>query len=256
MGKLKDQAIQKRAKEIVISNPGGIRYMTLVKQIGLEDPTTSVDQIRFAVWNLNSIFPKEISKPSRGLFKPVAAPDDDVIVAGVADEIRETTIKESDFYQAFADWLKSEDEVTAVGVLGGAGLKKKWGTPDVIGVYKPLAGDFVKFWPEIVSAEIKIDGRGPSPIVAFGQAVAYRLFSTKTYIVMPTSLLPGDQDRLASLSVLLGIGFVLFDARETYEPKFSIRVPAQRFSPDMFYSNELAERLKNLNRELFEELFG
>jgi len=48
-------------------------------------------------------------------------------------------VKESDFYQPFADWLRNDlDEVTEVASLGGAGLKSKWGTPDVVGIYKPL----------------------------------------------------------------------------------------------------------------------
>jgi hypothetical protein len=43
--------------------------------------------------------------------------------------------------------------------------------------------------------------------------------------------------------VLFGVGLVLFDVDKT-NPRFSIRVRAQRFSPDMFYVNEFAERLK------------
>jgi hypothetical protein len=38
-------------------------------------------------------------------------------------------------------------------------------------------------------------------------------------------------------------------------PQFSIRVRAQRFSPDMFYANEFADRLKQHNPEMFRELF-
>jgi hypothetical protein len=250
------QAIQKRARDIVMQNPGGIRYMVLVKQISAENPTQNLNAIRGAVWNLNGAFPKEVSKPTRGLFRPVGAPDDGAVVPGIPEESHDTTIQESDFYQAFADWLKDQYEVTAAGVLGGAGLKATFGTPDVIGVYKPQTADFVKFWPEIVSAEIKVAPGPPNPIVAFGQAVAYRLFSAKTYIVMPTAIAAADQDRLASLSVLLGIGFVLFDGGSKDDPNFLIRVPAQRFSPDMFYANEVAERLKNHNRKLFDELFG
>ena len=84
---------------------------------------------------------------------------------------------------------------------------------------------------EIVSAEIKIDPL--APVVAFGQAVAYRLFSTKTYIAMPTTLTEEDQSRLESLCMLFGVGLVLFDPNKD-APQFSIRVRAQRFSPDMF----------------------
>jgi hypothetical protein len=145
------------------------------------------------------------------------------------------------------------DEVTAVAPLGGAGLKSKWGTPDVVGVYKPRASNLIKFGLEIVSAEIKIDPQ--APVVAFGQAVAYRLFSTKTYIAMPTTLTEEDESRLESLCMLFGVGLVLFDL-DSDSPQFKIRVRAQRFPPDMFYVNEFAERLKLHDDETFEKLFG
>src|SRR5208337_891601 len=121
------------------------------------------------------------------------------------------------------------------------GLKGKWGTPDVVGTYKKLPGNVIEFPIEIVSAEIKIDPL--APVVAFGQAVAYRLFSTKTYIAMPTTLTEEDQSRLESLCMLFGVGLVLFDLDKD-APQFLIRVRAQRFSPDMFYANGFADRLK------------
>jgi len=143
-------------------------------------------------------------------------------------------------------------EVTEVVALGGAAFRSKWGTPDVLGVYKPLASNMVKFPLEIVSAEIKTDAG--QPIVAFGQAVAYRLFSAKTYIAMPTALTEVDQVRLESLCMLFGVGLVLFDL-DLKKPNFIIRMRAQRFLPDMFYVNELADRLKLSDSETFEKLF-
>src|ERR1035438_3063705 len=130
-------------------------------------------------------------------------------------------------------------------------MKSKWGTPDVVGIYKPLASNLIKFPLEIISAEIKIDPQ--APVVAFGQAVAYRLFSTKTYIAMPTTLAEQDKSRLESLCMLFGIGLVLFELNKN-APKFSIRGRAQRFSPDMFYVNEFADSLKRHNAKMFEEL--
>jgi hypothetical protein len=131
-------------------------------------------------------------------------------------------------------------------------LKTRWGTPDVIGVYKPLASNLIKFPIEVVSAEIKIDPQ--APVVAFGQAIAYRLFSSKTYIAMPTSLTEEDQSRLESLCMLFGMGLVLFDLN-LEKPEFTIRVRAQRFSPDMFYVNEFADRLRVFDADVFEKLF-
>jgi len=90
--------------------------------------------------------------------------------------------------------------------------------------------------------------------VAFGQAVAYRLFSTKSYIAMPTSLTRRTKADW-NHSVLFGVGLVLFDLNKD-NPGFSIRVRAQRFSPDMFYVNEFADRLKHHDAQVFEDLFG
>ena len=165
-----------------------------------------------------------------------------------------TKIREADFYEPFAEWLKNDlGEVTKVASLGGATLRNKWGTPDVVGVYKSLAKNLIEFPLEIVSAEIKIDPL--QPVVAFGQAIAYRLFSTKTYIAMPATLTEEDQGRLEALCMLFGVGLALFDLNPE-NPDFAIRVCAQRFSPDMFYVNEFAERLNTGEPDMFQELFG
>jgi hypothetical protein len=162
--------------------------------------------------------------------------------------------REEEFYEPFADWIKNElDEVTIAVPVGGSGFQKKWGTPDVVGVYKPLASHRIKFDLEIVSAEIKVEAS--QPVVAFGQAVAYRLFSAKSYVVMPNSISPEDYGRLEALCMLYGIGLVLFEP-DPKEPAFSIRVRAQRFSPDMFYVNEFADRLYQLDPGTFNQLFG
>jgi len=45
-------------------------------------------------------------------------------------------------------------------------------------------------------------------------------------------------------------------ALNVQEPDFSIRVRAQRFSPDMLYVNEFADRLYQLDPATFNQLFG
>jgi preprotein translocase subunit Sec61beta len=162
------------------------------------------------VWDPHTRFPSEISKPSRGLYKPVNSLDSDSVVLGSPEQIDPTGIKvrEADFYEPFAEWLKNDlEEVSDATPLGGATMKSKWGTPDVAGVYKPLAANLIKFSLEIVSAEIKIDPQ--APVVAFGQAAAYRLFSSKTYVAMPTSLTEEDQSRFESLCMLFGVGLAV-----------------------------------------------
>lgn len=226
MAKLTGQQIKNLARSIIAENPGGIRYSALVQEISQQNPETPENTIHGSVWNLDALFPNEIAKPSRGLFTPVAKAGNDVVEIGNTEQIATTgfKVKECDFYEPFAQWLQNDlDEVTEVASLGGAGLKSKWGTPDVVGIYKPLASNLIKFPIEIISAEIKIDPQ--APVVAFGQAVAYRLFSTKTYIAMPTTLTEEDQSRLESLCMLFGVGLVLFELNKD-APRFSIRVRA------------------------------
>jgi hypothetical protein len=252
MAKLNTHQIRELAREIIANRAGGIRYSELHQQIAAQHPETPSNTIQGAIWDLHLRFPQEISKPSRGLFVPVAGVS---LEKGAVDQSKPEVpkYKEDDFYEPFADWLKNDlDEVTDAAPLGGAAMGKKWGTPDVVGVYKPLASNLIKFPVEIVSAEIKAD---PSqPVTAFGQAIAYRLFSTKTYIAMPVSMTLEDLSRLEALCMLFGVGLVLFETNAE-KPNFQIRVRAQRFSPDMFYVNEFAERLKEFDPEKFEELF-
>lgn len=255
MAKLSTKQIQDLAKTIISENPGGIRYSVLHKQIHLANPETPANTIHGSIWNLAQRFPNEISKPSRGLFKPANSTDDSqVTVKPIEPTSKPSKVHEDDFYEPFADWLKNElDEATTAVSLGGAGMQKKWGTPDVVGVYKPLASHRIKFDIEIISAEIKIDPQ--QPVVAFGQAAAYRLFSAKSYVVMPADVSPEDYGRLEALCMLFGVGLVLFDV-DPEEPNFQIRVRAARFSPDMFYVNEFADRLFHLDPAVFNTLFG
>ncbi len=256
MAKLSTHEIRALARAIIAANPGGIRYTPLVQEIAVPNPETPKNTIHGSVWNLDALFPNEIAKPSRGLFQPATAESShETLTAGSTEQVAASgkKVKEADFYEPFAAWLKNDlDEVTEVASLGGAGLRTKWGTPDVIGVYKPLASNLIKFPLEVVSGELKVDPQ--APVVAFGQAVAYRLFSAKTYIAMPSSLTEEDQSRLEALCMLFGVGLALFDL-DVDKPNFAIRVRAQRFTPDMFYVNEFADRLRYHDPDIFEQLF-
>jgi hypothetical protein len=255
VAKLSGQQIRELAKQIVQASPGGIRYSDLVRRIAEEHPETPKNTNHGSIWDLHTKYPNLIQKPSRGLFVWVGdAGQPPQAVGEVKSPKEEKLPTEEEFYAPFAQWLENDlDEVSVAIPVGGAGFQRKLGTPDVVGVYKPEASHRIKFPPEIVSAEIKVD---PSqPVVAFGQAVAYRLFSSKSYVVMPETISPDDYGRLEALCMLFGIGLVLFKP-DVQDPSFSVRVRAQRFSPDMFYVNEFAERLYELNPGAFNQLFG
>lgn len=257
MAKLNTEEIRGIGRDIILKHPEGIATADLVNTILEEHPETPRGTIQTQVSKIPAYFPGLVTKPNRGLFAPISATDQPEPGTTVEkkSEITPsgTRVQESDFYGPFAKFLRTDlDEVTNAVVLGGSALRSKWGTPDVIGVYKPRDTDLFKFPMEIVSAELKIDPL--QPVVAFGQAVAYRLFSAKTYIGMPSTLTGEDQGRLEALCMLFGVGLVLFDL-DPQTPHFTIRMRAQRFSPDMFYVNEFADRLRVSDRSAFDELF-
>ncbi|MDI9608086.1 MAG: hypothetical protein QM228_07490, partial [Atribacterota bacterium] len=147
----------------------------------------------------------------------------------------------------FASWLVNELEECTVAIpLGGNKFKDKWGTPDVIGKREPQRSDIVKAPTEIVSAEIKVDAR--DLITAFGQACSYKLFSHKSYIVIPKNSPQDDVSKLDALCMIFGIGLVLFDNNNPQDPQFEIRARPLRHEPDMFYVNKY---MKLIEKELW-----
>jgi hypothetical protein len=154
MAKLTRRQIKEQAKSIIASNPGGIRFSSLVDQILQQNPETPENTIHGSVRNLEKQFPQEVGKPRRGLYTPIGTKNV-TVSAGSTEQIAPTTgVK----VEPFAEWLKNDlDEVTEVASLGGGGLKSKWATPDVVGTYKKLPGNVIEFPVEIASAEIKID---------------------------------------------------------------------------------------------------
>ncbi len=128
--------------------------------------------------------------------------------------------------------------------MGGAPTRTKWSNPDVIGTYKSTPGDLYRFETQLIAAEIKINSY--EGITAFGQAVAYKLFAHRVYIVMPKSTSQKDLSRLSSLCLQQSIGLVIFDEANFDDPDFQHIIRAQKTEPDAFYTNEF---LSGLNRE-------
>lgn len=246
----KQELIRNKAVELLKDSAQGLRYYELAEELTKYFPDTPENTVYSSVWNIHTTRSKEVYKPARGLFKYRFSDEEEI------SEIEKPplTLREEDFYESFANWLKGDlGECSEAVALGGSYLYKKWGTPDVIGVYKPETRNVIKFPTELISAEIKIN---PSdPITAFGQAVAYRLFSSKVYLVEPNSMIREDQARIEALCILFGIGLILLDLNPQ-NPNFSIRVRAQRYNPDMFYVNEFVDKLYNtMSKEVCDRLF-
>lgn len=249
MARLTVEQIQAWAIEFISRHPEGIKTSSVLETFLQAHPDANPNTASTVIYSLSRERPEAVTKPERGVLKP-----SEKTVVQVSPPPPPTSVPEARFYESFARYLVDDlDEVVQARALGGGGIRGKWGTPDVVGVYRPKKSDLIQFSAEIVTAEIKVDP-GAS-VVAFGQAVAYRLFSSKTYLVMPRTLAGEDRSRTESLCLLFGIGLVLFDPIPE-KPSFEIFVRAQRFQPDMFYVNEFAKRLQDHNAGMFDELFG
>lgn len=252
--KLSTSEIKKIAKQRVASSPAGVRWTTLVKAISADSPDTPENTI----WGATQALFKsdhDIIKISKGIY---TLKQSDVVLQNevqtpLSNELEVAGCKESDFYTSFADWLRDGlDEVTEAIAIGGNIFKGKWNTPDVIGVLRPLRGDLIKFEPQIVSAEIKIDPT--QPVIAFGQAISYRLFSHKCYLVLPRSTSEDDLDRVEALATVFGLGLVVFDLDKD-DPNYGLVSRASLASPDMVYVNQMAKRLSAHDSKAFDRLF-
>jgi len=242
------QKITDRAIEILKENPDGLRYSELVRVMFEHFGNIPVNTIHGTIWDIHTQNPDKIYKPSRGLFRLVEfrSPETDQLEEGLATKPL-PKIKEEDFYSLFADWLVNElEECTKAIPLGGSRFKDKWGTPDVIGKKESMRSDIIQGSIEIVSAEIKTEVS--QLVTAFGQACSYRLFSHKSYLVVPKQSSQEEIARLDSLCLVFGIGLILFDSTSPDNPAFDIRVRPTKQEPDMFYVNKY---MKYIEKELF-----
>ena len=228
--------------QALTNSPSGLRFSEIKRYVQSHlDSNIKHTNIPANLVKLVEFADGKITKVDKGYYQ---------LTSNIADVVQEEIISlplrkkitEQDFYQPFADWLVTElEDCTKTEVVGGSTLGDKWATPDVIGVLKSKPSDIFKFEHEIVAAEIKISG-GESLITALGQACSYRLFAHRSYIVVPKQANKSDLDRLDSLCLLFGIGFVIFDAERPDNPDFLIKTRALTHKPDMFYLNHYLGR--------------
>ncbi len=243
------ERIKARALELLEQHPEGLRYSELHAKILDSDGGFNHNTINGCIWNLDATFPEKVYKPSKGLFRLLGnkPPETETLEPRPATAVFVDKVKEEDFYAPFADWLKNEiEDVTHAIPLGGNRFKDKWGTPDVVGKRESMRSDIIKGPTEIVSAEIKTET--VQLVTAFGQACAYKLFSHKVYLVVPSQSKGEEISRLDSLCQIFGIGLVTFDAQSPTTPDFRILVRPARHEPDLFYTNKY---MAHIEKELF-----
>ena len=213
-------------------NPSGLRFAELAQYVKTHlDPEIKRGNIPANLVKMVEFSGGQIKKVDKGFYQLSEIEIKEITTAPISIKVRE-----SDFYEKFADYLVNDlEDCTKAIDLGGASFGDKWATPDVIGVLRSKPSDTFKFEPEIVAAEIKISTN--DLITALGQACSYRLFAHRTYIVIPKQAQKNDIDRLDSLCLIFGIGLILFDVSNPETPSFQVKTRASTHKPDMFYLN-------------------
>lgn len=242
------ERIRDRAVELIREHPEGLRYSELHRKLQESTPSFNAGTINSSIWNLDVVLSHEVWKPSKGLYRHTDFKFQDGANEGVPRSGPSAVrIREEVFYSPFADWLKNEaEEVTQAIPLGGNVFRDKWGTPDVIGKRESRRSDVIKGPTEIVAAEIKTDSQ--QLVTAYGQACAYRLFSHRSYLVVPQQSNEDEIARLDALCEISGIGLVTFDIEDPGTPRFRVIVRPRQHQPDLFYTNRY---LALIERELF-----
>lgn len=242
----KGQEIRAKAISILKNEPKGIHWAEWINKVKAALPGMQPNTVAGSLWNLDTVSPQLVYKPAKGVWRHTIYKDE-TPEADIEKDSVITPATEKSLYEPFADWIKNElEECTKAIPLGGNAFKDKWGTPDVIGIRRSKASDVVQFPTEIISAEIKLDSN--QLITAFGQACSYKLFSHRSYLVIPAESSESDIARLDAICRIFGIGLILFENGQNQKTEFQIRVRAARHEPDMFYVNK---NMKLIEDKLF-----
>lgn len=155
--------------------------------------------------------------------------------------------EKSEFYLAYelANYLTNElKECTRTIILRYNEFQDKFGTPDILGIYKsPELNelDLIKLPLEIISAKINIDQN--QLINSLGQCCAYKIFSHKVYLCIPKQTENEIILKIQSICSRFGIGLITFDKDNIENPNFRIIIKATKSEPDYFYVNDYIAKL-------------
>jgi hypothetical protein len=247
MSKLED--IRAKAIEI-LGRPEykeGLRFSILVNKIA-EETKDNPNTINGSIYNMPNEVPDKIARPQRGLF--ILKKN----LSNLSEKENETSDKYSDafteesVYEPARDYLLGRAECTHAVVIGKNIFGKKWGTPDLLGSIR-VNSDAVYQPPiEIIAVEIK--GNNYSPVEALGQAMAYKLFAHRTWLVLPES---DDIERIEGIAMSANIGLVVFNYKNG-EFKFETLNRPITGNPDADEVNNIINILKEKDRQKYNEL--
>jgi hypothetical protein len=246
---LKYSVIREKALEIM-SRPEfkeGIRFNMLVKIIVIETKE-NVNTINGSIWNMPNEMSDKVARPQRGLFILNKNMSNFEQLEQESSKKYSDEFKEDDVYSPAKDFLLSRGECSHAVVIGGNILGKKWGTPDILGSIRVSSDAVYKPPLEIVAVEVK--GNNYSPVEALGQAMAYKLFAHRTWLVLPET---DDIDRIEGIAMSANIGLVVFNFKNN-QFDFETRNRPVIGSPDADEVNKILFLLKDKDKGKYNKL--
>lgn len=246
----KKESIRKKALEILSrpENKNGIRFMTLLKKV-VSETGENENTCNGSLWNMPKELPDRVSKPYRGL---LILKENEKFLKDVVEQNFEpkpsSKIHEDDIYQPAKDYLLSREECTHAVIIGGNMFGKKWGTPDILGTIRADSDAVYKPPLEIIAVEIKDEDY--YPVEALGQAMAYKLFAHRTWLILPDD---SNLDRIEGIAISANIGLISFSKEKDGFEFVTLNRPATGH-PDFTEVNKKLEELKEKDKKKYNEL--
>ena len=220
----------------------GIQISALVRKVEAETGEKE-NTCWGSLYDLPRTLPDRVSKPRRGLF--ILKENEKCLNV---EEEPSSNKNEEDIYEPARQYLLGQGECTHAVVIGGNIFGKKWGTPDILGAIRADSDAVYQPPLEIIAVEIK--DAGYSPVEALGQAMAYKLFAHRTWLVLPKDK---DIDRIEGIAMSANIGLVSFTA-EKGGPRFVTLNRPTTGHPDFTEVNKILGDLKEKDRKKYNAL--
>ena len=238
----KKEEIVKKALEI-LSLPearNGLRFASLVKRVSSETGT-NLNTCNGNLYNLPNELPDKVSRPSRGLF---ILKENEKFLKDTSEEAPEQQsdikLNEEGIYEPARNHLLGNGECTHAVIVGGNSFGKKWGTPDIVGVIRADSDAVYKPILEIIAVEVKNEGY--DPVEALGQAMAYKLFAHRTWLVLPHDN-QNEIERIQGIAITANIGLISFTGKDKDLEFTTLNRPTSG-CPDIIEVNKMLEKLK------------
>ncbi|OGS20065.1 MAG: hypothetical protein A3J83_03590 [Elusimicrobia bacterium RIFOXYA2_FULL_40_6] len=252
----KKTLIREKALEI-LTRPEyktGIQWADLIKVVENELPGILKNNFPASLSTWPNEEPEKVARPYRGLF--ILKENLEYLEKIETKDKQQDNIPqkylEKDLYEPAKDYLLGKGECDYAVVVGGNTFKDKWATPDVLGTIRGSSDALYKSPIELVAVEIKDPEY--KPVEALGQAMAYKLFAHRTWLILPQEDNKYEAERLKGIAIINNIGLITFTGSKDDFHWEIINRPATG-NPDPQEVDKILTTLKEKNKQSYLELF-